>query len=124
MQCFDQANVIGRIAACLEQGSPASVQVQALRTLCVILGRDDFFSAHYREVVMQQFAEAIFDRCEELSVASETSREAFHLCCDITEKYLKQRDKLLDLPGNDSEDDGEAYYVPGSGLMGSKAHDQ
>eukprot|EP00353_Schmidingerella_taraikaensis_P010398 CAMPEP_0185593262 /NCGR_PEP_ID=MMETSP0434-20130131/70925_1 /TAXON_ID=626734 ORGANISM="Favella taraikaensis, Strain Fe Narragansett Bay" /NCGR_SAMPLE_ID=MMETSP0434 /ASSEMBLY_ACC=CAM_ASM_000379 /LENGTH=43 /DNA_ID= /DNA_START= /DNA_END= /DNA_ORIENTATION= len=40
----------------------------------------------------------------------------FHLCCDITEKYLKQRDKLLADP--EGEESDEAYYVPGSGLGG------
>lgn len=56
----------------------------------------------------------IAERCEEISLAGEgTSREMFHICCDITEKYLKQREKLLDL---DSDNDDEAYYIPGSGL--------
>lgn len=79
-----------------------------------MLGRNDFFSAHYRESILMNYVAQIADRCEEMSLAPETSRQVFHLCCDITEKYLKQRDKLLDLGDSD---DGEELYVPGSGLQ-------
>ena len=88
-----------------------------MRTLRTILSRDDFFSEHYREAVIRQYAAEIGERCEEIAVAGEgTSREMFHLACDITEKCLKQRDKLLNIEGNGESDDDEAYYVPGSGL--------
>ena len=48
-----------------------------------------------------------------MSVSETTSREIFHLSCDVTEKYLKQKG-INGFTNNDGESsDGEAYYVPG-----------
>ena len=82
-----------------------------------MLSRDDFFSQHFRDQVLRSYVDEIAERVEQIAVAGDgTTREMFHLCCDITEKCLKQRDKLLELQG-DSDDD-ECYYVPGSCQIG------
>ena len=109
--CLDQFNVLGKIASCLSDTvNTALIQSQALMTLRSMLSREDFFSAHYHNIITTNFFSEIYERCEELSLSNNTSREIFHLSCDITEKYLKQKDKTL-INADDSDD--ENYYIAG-----------
>ena len=59
-----------------------------------------------------------------MSVSENTSREIFHLSCDVTEKYLKQKGNNCFANNDDGESsDGEAYYVPGTlSLTGNQNH--
>ena len=89
LQTFDQCNIIERIASYLAVGSAPALVTQALWTLTAILSRDDdFFSDYYRRVILEQFQEQIFERCEQIVVDAASTQEMFKLSVDITDKYL------------------------------------